>query len=279
MIKYFSLFLLFLSTLYGAEKTILITSVMRNQAHLMPRYLQNLENLDYDKKLITLYFYTFNNSDTTFNVINEWVNKNRESYHQIILESHNYPFLPMISSYQPREFDYEEKKVICDFKNSGLQKTKEYGCDYYFFLSPLAFIAPCTLKDLVEKDKPIIAPMLKSMPEPTDHYSNFFYKVDENGYFAGDQEFLRILFRWIKGTYKVPVVYNAYLIKAEFVDKLNYYEDSYDYDFITFSKRAREKGIDQFICNEKEYGVQVHFTNPLSFDDEKQKLKNILLLP
>ena len=41
-------------------------------------------------------------------------------------------------------------------RNKSLQQAKEQKCDFYFVVDCDKFITPCTLKELVNKDKPII---------------------------------------------------------------------------------------------------------------------------
>jgi hypothetical protein len=270
------LLLLCCSCLYS-EKTVFLTSVIRDQAHLLPRFLQTIENYDYDKKLITIHFYTYNNNDQSQNLLNTWAKQQKDLYKNITIECVNFPNLPLLLNYQVKEYSYEENKALGELKNKGLLQAK--GCDCYFYVDPTALLAPHTLKKLIAYDKPIIAPLLKCIPECDDHTSNFFAKVNEAGYYDHDENYIKILFHWNVGAFQVPLIRDALLIKEEVLDKLSYTDDAFDFDFITFSRNARKSGIEQHLSNEHEFGVKIHFFKPISREEETRRLRNILLMP
>ncbi len=277
MKKFWLLFLLCTACLHSEEKTVFLTSIIRDQAHVLPRYLKNIENLDYDKKLITVHFYTYNNDDRTSQLLQDWAGQNKNRYRDIAVETLQYSDIPLLPNYKKKEWIYEENSVVQELINKGLSKGKE--SDYYFFLAPTSLIAPFTLKELIAKDKPIIAPLLVSIPECDDHFANFFYKTTEDGYYAHDDNYTKILYRWDPGVFQVPLVYNAYLIKREYLDKLSFGEESSDLYFVAFARNARKNGVEQYLTNEKNYGVQIHFTSSVTREEEIRKLKNLLLLP
>lgn len=255
---------------YGEDKTVLIAILAKDKAHVLDRYLQSIENLDYDKNLITIYINTNNNRDNTEEVLTGWAEKNRSLYSQIIFESHEVKDLPITN---PHEWQAIRFKVLGNIRQKSMQKAKEYGCDYYFVADCDNFITPETLKVLVEKGKPIIAPLLQSIPGPDDPYSNFFCDTDDNGYYKDHPDYYNILHGHTIGTFKVPVVHCTYLIDASYIDKLTYLDDTTDYEFVIFSRSARENGIDQYICNEKKFGTSVHFRSDVSLEKEKQMLE------
>ena len=129
------------------------------------------------------------------------------------METLNFPHIPKTLNFQVKEYSPAENKVAGELKNNGLAKAK--GHNYYFFVDPGAYIAPFTLKELIKKDKPMIAPLLKSIPECDDHHSNFFYKVTEDGYYDHDENYIKILFQWNPGTFNVPLIRDALLIKED----------------------------------------------------------------
>jgi hypothetical protein len=81
------------------------------------------------------------------------------------------------------------------------------------------------------------------------------------------------------GTFKVDLVHCTYLINSKYIDQLNYIDGSTDYEFIILARNARKNGIDQYVTNEKEYGVQVHFHQNVTLEDEKNRLEAILTMP
>jgi hypothetical protein len=254
-------------------KKVFLTILARNKAHLLPKYLQCIENLDYDKKLMTLYVHTNNNSDDTQKILEEWMKKHEKNYQLIIYEKENFK----LDDSTPHEWSEQRLKILGELRNKSLRKAKENQADYYFVVDCDNFIAPYTLRDLINKDKPIIAPMLRSIPEPGDVASNFFADVTEDGYYKASPDYFHILERNKVGTFKIPVVHCTYLIKAEYLDKLNYTDDTDEWEFIIFSRSARENGIDQYICNEKQFGTNINFFKKLTLEEERERVKTIPL--
>jgi len=156
---------------------------------------------------------------------------------------------------------------------------KDSGCDYYFVVDCDVFLTPSTLKKLVEKDKPMIAPVVYNIPEKNDFCINGWLDVDERGYFREHPKYWELFFKKKRGTFKVPLVHCAYLIKSEFLDRLSYIDDTDDYEFIIFSRFARANGVDQYICNEEDFGVQFAFLDKIDLDEEVRRVKAFLAIP
>lgn len=256
-------------------KKVLLTILARNKEHTLPKFLECIENQTYNKKLITIYINTNNNADKTKEILTAWVEANKDKYHEIEFESHDVQLKSQSTA--PHVWTTERFRTLGNIRNQSLKKTLEHQCDFYFVVDCDNFITPRTLEHLVEKDKPIIAPMLQSIPETDNPYSNFFYDVTEDGYYEDHAEYFPIRNREKLGTFKVPVVHCAYLIKSEFIDKLNYIDDTTDYEFVIFSRKARENGVDQYICNELEFGSQLCFTkSKISLEEEREKFLEYL---
>lgn len=246
------------------DKTVLIAILARNKAHVLPTYLRCLENFDYDKKLISIYINTNNNSDSTQEIVEAWAKENEGKYARIIFENHNLEGLPATT---PHHWPNERLSTLAVIRNKSLRLTKELGCDYYFVADCDAFLAPFTLKELVKKELPIVAPMLRGVPETNDWFSNFFYNVDENGFWRdeGSDGYFPFFRREALGTVSVGLVHVAYLIRADEIDKLNYQREDgnyvHEWEYQTLARTARESEVDQFVCNEKDFGTTLHFTD------------------
>jgi hypothetical protein len=256
------------------DKSVLIAILARNKAHVLPYYLHCIENLDYPKEHIRIYINTNNNADETEEILSSWVKKQRPSYKEIFFESHD--IRDLILTQDPHDWNSTRFKVLARIRNKSLEKAKETKSDYYFVVDCDNFIIPSTLQDLISKDKPIIAPMLRAIPEPEDRYSNFFAAVDDWGYYKHDPMYEEILFKRIVGTFSVPVVHCTYLIRSDVFDKVQYSDGSRDYEFVIFSRIARQNYIQQWICNEKEYGTLVHFYTDHTLMQECQRIGNFL---
>jgi hypothetical protein len=254
----------------GEDKTVLLAILARNKAHVLPRFFDCIEALDYNKKAISVYINTNNNDDNTEELLKDWIAKNKNKYKEILIETHNVKNLP---STLPHEWSATRFKVLGKIRNDSMQKAKECGTDYYFVVDCDNFITPCTLKELVAQNKPMIAPLLLPIPEVGDVCSNYFCDINENGYYADHPAYLSIFDRRLLGTFKLPVVHCTYLIRTDCIDKLSYIDGTDDYEFIILSRMARKNNVDQYLCNEKPFGVFAHFFNEVSIEEEDRRLK------
>lgn len=252
-------------------KTVLLAVLARDKAHVLEKYLKSLDELEYDKSLISVYINTNNNQDSTKEILEKWAKQCQNQYKKVILDSHE---VSDASNTRPHEWNPERFKLLGNIRNKSLKMTKELQCDYYFVVDCDNFITPCTLKELINKDKPIIAPMLQAIPEPGDLYSNYFCAITDTGYYKDHPDYVKILKYFMTGTFKVPVVHCTYLINANVIDKLTYVDGTNDYEFVVFSRTARENNIDQYICNEKPFGTLLHFYKELTLDEEVQRVAN-----
>ncbi len=278
LLSLFCLFLfLFSCTAKPKGKTVFVAILARNQAHFLPRYLKNLEQLDYDKKLMTIYVNTNNNQDNSEEILKNWVEKNKSVYASIIFEPHTIPNLESSSGHL---WSTERLRVIGAIRNKTLDLARKSGCDYYFVSDCDNFVAPHTLKTLIAKNKPIIAPMLYDIPDPEDYNVNCYSSINDSGYFSLDRFWSHIFLKTLTGTMKVPVVHCTYLVKGEYLDRLTYVDGTDSHEFVIFCRSARASGVDQFICNEKDFGVQFAFMNKnMSLEEEITITRPFLSLP
>ena len=89
------------------KDTVFLTILARNKAHMLPYYLRCLDELEYDKQLITVYINTNNNVDATEEILREWVDKNKSNYRQILFERHEVRGYQIHYRMIGRQKDYE----------------------------------------------------------------------------------------------------------------------------------------------------------------------------
>jgi len=253
------------------DKTVFLSILARNKAHTLARFLQCIEKLDYEKKLITVYINTNNNVDNTAEILEDWIIKNREFYKEIMYEKHDASLLHSTTT-NPHEWNSNRFHTLACIRNKSLALAIQKNVDFYFVVDCDNFIKSETLKNLMSENKPIIAPMLKSVPEPNDYYSNFFCAIDDYGYYKHHENYNKILKREIIGTFEVPVVHCTYLIQAQYLPFLSYTDTTNDYEFVIFSRVARKNSIKQYITNKKDFGSLVHFFDNVTLEEEKQRL-------
>jgi len=115
------------------------------------------------------------------------------------------------------------------------------------------FIRPCTLRELVALNVPIVAPFLRSI-DPGAFYSNFHAEVDDRGYYKKNDQYDWVLNRFVRGLVEVPVVHCTYLLRTDVLPELSYEDISGRHEYVVFSESARRAGIPQYLDNRQIYG-------------------------
>jgi len=232
---------------------VFIAIIARNHEHVLPTYLDCIDKLDYNKKNISVYITTYNNIDKTEEFLTQWADAHKNEYESVEVKSH---VVNALGSADPHEWTPRKRKALAKIKSESLQKAIEKNTDFYFAVNCDNYIAPQTLRVLIEKNRPIIAPMLTSASN--DLYSNFFCAVSSNGYFASHPDYERIVRKEKKGTFNVPVVHCTYLVRKDVFSQVSYIDGTDDFDFVIFARSARLNGIPQYICNEQKFGTILH---------------------
>ncbi len=248
------------------DKTVLLSISAKNKEHVLSRCLECVKNFDYDKKAITLHFLTGCNEDGTEEVLQKWIDKNGKNYKEVLFETTDDP-----------QFDQDLHSAV--YKESVLKRALETGTDFCFIVAPISFLSKSSLRHLIEKDLPVVAPMLRAIPEPNDNNTNFFADVSEHGYYKDHPDYQCILNQEKVGTFPVPVIHCSYLIRSDALPGLSYLNETPDFEFIAFGRCARSHDIQQYICNEEEFGVYVHFHGEPSLEEQKKRLQYIMKLP
>lgn len=255
------------------EKTVFIAILARNKAHTLPAYLKTIEELDYNKKAITIYINTNNNADETEQVLLKWAEEHQHEYANLLFESHSVPVLEQDET-SPHGWDKTRLQVMAKIRNQSMQKALEEGSDYYFVVDCDCFITPNTLKTLVTKEKPIIAPLMRTYPTILPA-STYWCDYDHNGFCREHPFYYEILHHHIRGTFSVPLVHCVYLVDCKYIPQLDYLDPDMGIEFIAFSQSARREGIQQFICNEEEFGFVYWINNSISLEEERKAFNEL----
>jgi hypothetical protein len=143
--------------------------------------------------------------------------------------------------------------ILGRIRNISLRRTLERDCAFYFVSDVDNFIRPCTLRELVSLNLPIVAPLLRSI-EPGNVYSNYHAEIDANGYYKDCDQYHWVLNRWMRGVLEMPVVHCTYLIRADVLNDLTYEDATSRYEYVVFSDSARKSGVTQYLDNRQIYG-------------------------
>ncbi|XP_037031591.1 glycosyltransferase 25 family member isoform X1 [Bradysia coprophila] len=202
--------------------TFVIVTLFRNKAHVLPYFFTYLEQLDYPKERITLWFRTDHNEDNTVQIIETWLQKVSNLYHNV-----NFKFQDVPKSRSTEKtathWPAERHEHVIRLKEEGLNYARQAWADFVFFLDADVFLTePQTLKVLIEKKLPIVSPMLLS----DGLYSNFWAGMSDEFYYHRTDEYKEIYNHVKRGDFPVPMVHSAVLIDLRYVAT----------DYLTFNR-------------------------------------------
>lgn len=240
------------------DKTVLLAILTKDNEDLLPKYLKAIETLDYNKQLITLYVNVYESRDRTKEILKAWCKEHEKQYREIIFDTQEVGYRLPVDAFV---WVPQKLKIPGFIRKKSLQKAQELGVDYYFVVDCDNFIAPTTLKKLMSKNKPIIAPMLRIFPESKGICSNYCNDVIAIGrsYSQYHADYLRIYNHVLVGTFTVPELFGTYLVQSKYFDALTYQDETYDYPYLVFSRSARKHGVTQYVCNEEDFGKMIQF--------------------
>jgi hypothetical protein len=251
---------------------VFIAVLAKQKEKVLPLFLRSLYDLNYPKEDIALYVRTNNNTDNTQQILDDWLKEHRAEYHYVHYD--NSDIADNVEQYGVHEWNGVRFRALAKIRQASLDAFLRSDCDYYFVIDVDNFLFPETLKDLIEANKPIIAPLLRyavatdefpDTPEDQErvgshkcrYYSNYHHMVDDYGSILNEPVYYQLLHRveGYKGIWDVDCVHCTYLIKREYVDKLSYLEDSDRWEYMVFSESARKARINQYLDNRKIYGI------------------------
>jgi hypothetical protein len=238
------------SGLRGTPRVLLAILAKQKEAEL-PLYLNCIEALDYPKSAIALYIRTNNNTDRTAFLLRDWVSRYGHQYASVDFDATDVP--EPVERLGVHEWNALRFRVLGSIRQISLQRARERNCKFYFVADVDNFIRPCTLKELVALNLPIVSPLLRAI-QPGSVYSNYHADIDGNGYYRECDQYHWILNGLVRGVFEVPVVHCTYLIRSDVLPELTYEDGSERHEYVILSDSARRARIPQYIDNRQVYG-------------------------
>lgn len=208
-------------------------------------------------------------NDLTIEMLKRWTRRHQAEYNDIELVISN----ANLKDHAKEDKNYWSKdrfKLVIETKDQALFDATRSWADFLLFLDadvllvePGMFSNLTRLPDVID-DLAIVAPMLYSLGT----YSNFWAGIDEKGYYQRTDDYLPILQRKRRGTFKVPMVHTAFFIDMRKLASrylnfdpidVNQAESNlhkhipYD-DIIAFAKSAEKYDIPLYVNNEMVWG-------------------------
>ena len=112
---------------------------------------------------------------------------------------------------------------------------------------------------------------MRPIPNLQDNYSNYLCIPNATVFEQGNSAYNDIFNGNLKGSFKVALVHQVYLIKSDYIDQLSYSDETEDWEYIIFSRNACKNQVDQYICNVREFGTFIHHHNAFGVTKEQEK--------
>ena len=143
--------------------SILIPIFVRNKAHALPYFLGGIEELNYPKSRIRIWFVTDHNEDDSLEMLKHWMKVWETSYNEIRLEIRDprkgeYDDTETVLSWSPKRYAHTLK-----LKQEALNKARKMWVDYVFFIDADNIITHQELLSvLIKRNKLVVGPMLET---------------------------------------------------------------------------------------------------------------------
>lgn len=252
------------------QPIVFVALLAKQKAQVLNYFLETLDAWDYPKDRIHIYIRTNNNTDNTEEILADWIGRNAKEYRSIAFETEDVS--QRIQDLGVHEWTGERFRVLAKIRQESLRQCLLTDADYYFVVDLDNFLYPDTLKEMVKLQLPIVAPLLRYAIATGDHsdtpveakkieghrgqfYANYHHIVDDYGSIVANDVYYKILDQTIKGLIECDCVHCTYLIKREYIEKLNYTEESDRWEYMVFSESARKQGIPQYLDNRRIWGV------------------------
>lgn len=169
------------------DKKILIACPVSCRGWIIPYYLRNLKNLDYDKKLIDIYWIINNSTDDSLLFLNEFKQQYKDEYNSIVIEIYN----SKARFSDERQIEIRKKFTyhwLAEIRNRILTKCLDVKADYLFSSDCDVLFKRDILRRLLTHNKPVVSSLLyngylvaRSLDEAYK-YPNLLRKADNNRY-------------------------------------------------------------------------------------------------
>ncbi|CAH8641227.1 unnamed protein product [Schistosoma intercalatum] len=259
--------------------TLCIGVLVRNKAHTLPYFLNGIENQQYPTKRITLIFYVDNTIDSSEIILNEWIQCNKDKYHNIIFEGKDHNITKLEYENLSKMWTQDHYLHVINLRQKLLDEARNIWADFYLSIdADVILMNPLTIEHLINvmldstvstsksnldhktnENIIILAPLMNCTS--SEHYSNFWGAMSEEGYYLRSEHYFDIQKRRIQGVYPVAMVHSIFLINLQFYqsEQIGYSPAPINYtgpidDIIIFSRSVQRAEIDFYLDNTQFYG-------------------------
>ena len=154
------------------DKKILISCGVSSRDWILPYYLKHIYNLDYNKKLIDIYWIVNNSNDNSLNLLHEFRQKYKNEYNSIHIEIYNNSEIPAETRTTKirEEYVYAWLSII---RNKILKMCIKLQCDYLLSSDSDILVSSDTLNRLLSHNLPIVSALI---------YNGYLHATYEEAY-------------------------------------------------------------------------------------------------
>ncbi|XP_021049729.1 inactive glycosyltransferase 25 family member 3 isoform X1 [Mus pahari] len=261
--------------------TVVLAILARNAEHSLPHYLGALERLDYPRARLALWCATDHNMDNTTGMLQEWLAAVGRDYATVVWkpeeEARSYP-----DEQGPKHWTKERHQFLMELRQEALAFARDWGADYILFADTDNILTNNqTLKHLIDRQLPVVAPMLDSQT----YYSNFWCGITPQGYYRRTAEYFPTKNRQRQGCFRVPMVHSTFLLSLQTKEtaRLAFYPPHPNYtwpfdDIIVFAYACQAAGVSVHVCNDHRYGYMNVAVKPhQGLEEEKTNFIHLIL--
>ena len=157
------------------NKRIMVFAPVHQREWVLPYYLRNLYNIDYEKKKIRVLWIVNNCTDKTLELLQNFKDRHEGEYESIDIQIWNNSEVGTPKEIEHyRDTDYRNKIVytwLSQLRNRGNYECLKYNCDYLFSCDTDILVKPDILNNLINVNKPYVAGLIYNGYET---HSNFW---------------------------------------------------------------------------------------------------------
>ncbi|CAH8660660.1 unnamed protein product [Heterobilharzia americana] len=283
--------------------TLCIGVLVRNKAHALPYFLNGIESQQYPTKRISLIFYVDNTIDSSDVILSEWIQCNKDKYHNIILEVEEYNRSKSDDEKLSKLWTEDHYQHVIKLRQKQLNKAREMWADFYLsidadvtlmnpltighlinvMLEPTKYVSQSNSNFKTDENIVILSPLLNCTS--SEHYSNFWGAMSDEGYYLRSEHYFDLQKRRIQGVYPVAMVHSMFLVnlKSQQSEQVGYDPPPKNYtgpidDIIIFSRSAQRAEIDFYLDNTQFYGYMPSPVEEQDLSAYSEDLNNAWLL-
>jgi GT2 family glycosyltransferase len=137
----------------------LIAAPVHQRAKFLPYYLNNIYNLENDKKMLSLYFIINNSSDESESILKEFQRQHKDEYENIVIDVYNSEKIILDERFDEVRINHTYSHLSY-LRNMILDKADELNVNYLLIIDTDIMIKPSTLNNLLYHNKPIISGLI-----------------------------------------------------------------------------------------------------------------------